>query len=123
MPAVSVDLYKAAEPWSKFKEVVGIEQCAKPTITLADGKLTFSSETEGATFVYKICASTAAEGEGQTVELPTGYTISVYAKKEGFIDSEAATLTFEAGGLKGDVDGDGNVNAVDLTKLIEILLQ
>jgi hypothetical protein len=123
VPAVSADLYKAAEPWSKFKEVVGIEQCAKPTITLADGKLTFSSETEGATFVYQL----SSNGEGQTVTSPTTYTVSVYAKKEGLMDSKTVTmttpLTFEAGGLKGDVDGDGEVNAVDLTKLIEILLQ
>lgn len=47
----------------------------------------------------------------------------MYAKKEGFIDSETATMPFNISGLKGDVDGDGNVNAVDLTKLIEILLQ
>ncbi len=121
VPAGSVELYKAAEPWSKFKGVLALEQCAKPTITLADGKLTFSSETEGVTFVYELATTSAIGGEGQTVELPTA--ISVYAKKDGFIDSETATMPFNISGLKGDVDGDGEVNAVDLTKLIEILLQ
>ena len=121
VPAGSVELYKAAEPWSQFKKVLGMEQCAKPTITLADGRLTFSCETEGVTFVYELATTSATGGEGQTVDLPTA--ISVYAKKDGFIDSETATMPFNISGLKGDVDGDGNVNAVDLTKLIEILLQ
>ena len=121
VPAGSVEQYKAAEPWSQFKKVLGMEQCAKPTITLADGRLTFSCETEGVTFVYELATTSATGGEGQTVELPSA--VSVYAKKEGYVDSEAATLTFNISGSKGDVDGDGNVNAVDLTKLIEILLQ
>jgi hypothetical protein len=121
VPAGSVELYKAAEPWSQFNKVLGMEQCAKPTITLADGRLTFSCETEGVTFVYELATTSATGGEGQTVELPSA--VSVYAKKEGYVDSETATLTFNISGSKGDVDGDGNVNAVDLTKLIEILLQ
>ena len=29
----------------------------------------------------------------------------MYAKKEGFIDSETATMPFNISGLKGDVDG------------------
>ena len=120
VPAGSVEQYKAAEPWSQFKKVLGMEQCAKPTITLADGRLTFSCETEGTTFVYWL----SSYGESQTVTSPTMYFVSVYAKKEGFLDSETVTMTTPLTfGSKGDVDGDGNVNAVDLTKLIEILLQ
>ena len=120
VPADLVEQYEYEEPWSWFNQVVEWEQCAKPTITLADGKLTFSSETEGATFVYQL----SSYGEGQTMTSPTMYFVSVYAKKEGLMDSETVTMTTPLTfGPKGDVDGDGDVNAVDLTKLIEILLQ
>ena len=128
VPDGSVALYQTTSPWSKFKEIkplsgVELEQCAKPTITTKDGKLSFSSETEGATFVYHLTTPSSADGEGQTMELPTTYTLSVYAKKEGFKNSETVTKTFDVRGMKGDVDGDGNVDATDITKLIDILLK
>ena len=128
VPDASVGLYQTTSPWSNFKEIkplsgTELEQCAKPTITMADGKLLFSSETEGATFVYHLTTPSDVDGEGQTMELPTSYTLSVYAKKEGYKNSETVTTTFDICGLKGDVDGNNTVDAADLTKLIEILLK
>lgn len=129
VPEESVGLYQTTSPWSKFKEVkplsgTELEQVAKPTITLKDGKLSFSCETDGVTFVSHLTApAITADSESPVIDLPTTYTITVYAKKEGMKNSETATMTFDVRGLKGDVDGDGYVNAVDLTKLIEILLE
>ena len=128
VPDESISLYQTTSPWSKFKEIkplsgAELEQCAKPTITMTDGILSFSCDTEGATFVYHLTTPSSADGEGQTMGLPTTYTLSVYAKKEGYKNSETVTTTFDIRGLKGDVDGNNTVDATDLTKLIDILLK
>ena len=50
VPAASVNLYKAVEPWKSFKSIVGIEtetpKCELPTISYEDGKLRFGCSTE-----------------------------------------------------------------------------
>ena len=46
VPASSVEKYKTAERWKDFGKIEGLK-CAKPTIASANGKLTFSCETEG----------------------------------------------------------------------------
>ena len=122
VPEESIGLYQSTSPWSNFTDIRAIEQCTKPTVTLKDGKLSFSSETEGATFIYSLSTPAAANGEGQTVALSTTYAITVYAKKEGMKNSEIVTKTFDVRGLKGDINEDGNIDAVDITKLVEIVI-
>ena len=127
VPATSVKKYKAAMPWSEFSEIVPLEEleaCSVPIIAFKDGKVTFSCETEGVEFVYEITNADIQNGSDSEVSLGTTYHISVYAKKEGYLDSETATmeLNIAQAGKEGDVNNDGEVNAVDLTKLIEILL-
>ena len=57
VPDASIDSYKATAPWSSFGKIVGlsgeeleVEKCAIPVVTYAEGKLSFSCETEGAEF-------------------------------------------------------------------------
>ena len=123
VPKGSKDAYEAANYWKEFKEIREMEQCAKPTITMKDGELSFNCETEGVTFVYSLSTPSSPVGKGQTLAIPTTYTISVYAMKDFYVESEVATMEFDVRGLKGDVDRNGIVNAVDLTELIEILLK
>ena len=99
------------------------EKCAKPTIKYVGGKLKFECETEGVEFISHFSTPAGADNNTSEVEIPTTYTVSVYAKKDGYLDSETVTADIDVRGLKGDVDGDGEVNIADLTKLIEILLQ
>ena len=47
VPEESIGLYQSTSPWSNFTDIRAIEQCTKPTVTLKDGKLSFSSETGG----------------------------------------------------------------------------
>ena len=125
VPAASVGLYQSTSPWNKFTNTKPLGQCAKPTITMADGKLSFSCDTEGATFVYHLTTPSAVDGEGLTMELPTVCTVSVYAKKVSCLKSETATMELNLArvGKEGDVNHDNEVNAVDLTTLIDILLE
>ena len=101
-------------------------QCATPTISIVNGKLKFDCQTEGVTYNYTVIESTVLSGNTSEVALPTiaTYTVSVYATKEGYERSETVTKNIELSvGMKGDVDGNGDVDATDLTRLIDILLR
>ncbi len=106
VPAGTVDMYKATEPWSNFKyiEEVGESgdtseeptQCATPSISYADGKLVFTCETDGAEYHYTVTSEdfrTNAYSQGGTVELTAAYNISVYASADGCTNSDEATAT------------------------------
>ena len=72
------------------------EQCAVPTISYADGKLTFASSTPNAEYHYTIAdtdmASDAYSQDG-VVKLSAAYNISAYATADGYIASDKATAT------------------------------
>ena len=72
------------------------EQCAVPTISYADGKLTFASSTPNAEYHYTITdtdmASDAYSKDG-VVKLSAAYNISAYATADGYKPSDKATAT------------------------------
>mgnify|MGYP001039694766 FL=1 len=72
------------------------EQCAVPTISYADGKLTFASSTPNAEYHYTITdtdmASDAYSQDG-IVKLSAAYNISAYATADGYKASDKATAT------------------------------
>ena len=126
VPATAVKAYSEASPWSGFNSIAPIEvlePCATPTIAFKNGKVMFSCETEGVDFVYEITNADVQNGSGAEVSLGTTYHISVYATKEGYENSEIATADIDARGIVGDLSGDGNVDATDLTRLIDIILK
>lgn len=125
VPEASLEKYKAAAPWKNFKEVVGIagpKKCATPTITFADGKVKFACETEGVTFKYEIKNADNFEGEGDEIEMGGVYNVSVYATKDDYIDSDKATTQIKLSTIKGDINGDGKVNAADHVELSNIIM-
>ena len=69
------------------------EPCAKPTIRYKNGVLSFECKTEGAEFVYEIYDDDIKTGNGSTVDLSVTYTITVFATRESYKDSEIATAT------------------------------
>ena len=98
VPDASVENYKKTSPWSGFGIIVGLEgveipKCATPTIYYSNGKLSYKSETEGATFNYMITDTDIQSGSGNEVQLTVTYHISVYASKEGYQDSDVAEAT------------------------------
>jgi hypothetical protein len=123
VPAVSQTAYKETAPWSEFKEVVAIkpdlpvdaEQCATPTISYKNGKLSFASATEGVEYLYQITDNDIKSGAGAEVSLDATYHISVYATKEGYKDSETATATLcwidQKPATEGITDGIANIPA------------
>ena len=100
-----------------------IIKCATPTISYANGKLTFNCETEGA-----ICHSTITDTDiksytGNEVDLTVTYYISVYATKEDFEDSEVATGTLCWIDQQPSTEGIVNEDAVTEVKALPVLIQ
>ncbi len=131
VPASAIEAYKTIEPWSKFGTIVTLdgeepvvpepEQCAKPNITFANGKVRFDCETENVKFVPTVTCEPSQTLNGNELELGTTFTISVYAKRSGYEDSEVATATINLASI-GDVNGDGQITIADVTSLVNIIL-
>ena len=126
VPVGTIDKYKATEGWKDFvfiEEMAGEkEKCATPTIAFQDGKLSFSCETEGVTYSCRVTPPASFETEGNDISLPVKYTVSVYAKKDGYENSETVTKEIELGGTLGDVNGDGVVDISDYVGVANIIL-
>ena len=132
VPATSVNAYKAAEPWKNFKRIVALngstpepQKCATPTISYIDGEIVFGCATEDVEYVSEIKASDANKYYDQKIVLTNKYIVSVYATKTGYEDSEVATaeISIEGSGLKGDVNGDGEVGIGDIITITNIMAE
>ena len=92
----SYNAYKAAMPWKNFKNMLGDipAPCAVPVISYVEGKLVFTSETEGVKFNSSItCEDIANREDCSEIDLCVTYLVSVYATKEGYTPSETVTAT------------------------------
>ncbi len=128
VPAASLEAYKAATPWSGFKNIVPIdgetpivEKCATPTITYANGKVRFACETEGVEYVPTVTCTPDKLQNGNELAIGGTFTVSVYAVKEGYENSDTATTTINMSQM-GDVNADGELNAADITAVVNAIL-
>lgn len=132
VPAGTIDKYKATEGWKDFvfieEENGGGEtppetkKCEKPTISYSNGKLTFSCATEDVTYQYNITASDVKSGAGNDIDITPKYTITVYATKADYVDSDTATAEFTATGKVGDVNNDNQVTVADAVIIIDMIM-
>ena len=102
VPEGYVDAYRNAEQWKEFFFVEGgdggietpeIGKCATPTISYANGELTFNCATEGVEYKSSITDSDIKDYVTSSIALTVTYHISVYATKNGYEDSDVATAT------------------------------
>lgn len=131
VPSSSIETYQATSPWAAFNEIKpiidgeSIPQCAKPTISIVDGLLNFTSETEGVTFNANYNFSgTNVNSVGNQLKLSTTTTchVSVYATKEDYRDSDIATVEVELSvGKSGDTNQDGVVSIADAVNVVNII--
>ncbi|MBR5062390.1 MAG: leucine-rich repeat protein [Prevotella sp.] len=124
VPASAIEDYKDTAPWNNFANIVAIPKCATPTITYENGKLSYTCDTEGVTFITHIAPSDGGMFATSEVSLSLAYTVSVYASKMGYENSDAATMTIQLSNaaIRGDVNGDGKVNITDATEVVGIIL-
>ena len=101
-----VDAYKKATAWKDFPYIYKIkeggdqpsdkQQCEKPIISFANGKLLFSDATKGAEYHYTLnCADVKTNEaiDNGIVDLAASYDIEVYATADGYRASDNATAT------------------------------
>ena len=98
VPASALNAYKTTAPWSSFGTIkiienVTLEKCATPTISYADGKVVFACDTEGAIIKSNFKDNNASNYSKSEVSFIPTYTITAYATKENYEDSDVATLT------------------------------
>ena len=98
VPENAIEEYKDTEPWCQFGTIktienVTLEKCATPTIGYADGKVVFACDTEGATVKSSIKENITGDYRDMEVAFVPTYTITAYATKEHYEDSDVATLT------------------------------
>ena len=139
VPAGTIEKYKATGGWKDFvfiEEGPGgdVQKCATPTIAYNKGTLEFACETEGVEFVAEARNNSDVQsGNASTMSLqPPVTTIIVYAKKDGYTNSDTATATiswqngqpvFE--GFSNviidsvyDLNGDGKISTADIQVII-----
>jgi hypothetical protein len=123
VPSTAVATYQADPYWGQFKEVLPLpNKCATPSITLVDGKVSCTCDTEDVTFKTTI----SRELTGNDVLVNGTYTIRVVASREGYEDSDpvdyTVDMTEETVTMEGDVNGDGVVNAADAVRVANIIM-
>ena len=128
VPEVAYEDYRTTEPWSNFgtiKVIDGetpiVEKCATPTITYANGKVRFACETEGVEYVPTVTCSPNQLQNGNELAIGGTFTVNVYAVKEGYDNSDTATMTINMSQM-GDVNADGELNAADITAVVNAIL-
>ena len=132
VPAESVNTYKTTSPWSSFGTIVATdgstplppvpEKCATPTINVNGDRVSFSCATEGASFVYDVKPTCQQNGVGGDLRLISAFTVSVYATKSGYDNSNVATKDIVVNTKKGDVNDDGKVTITDAVSVVNIIL-
>lgn len=138
VPDASVASYKNTAPWNGFGSIVGLNgeslpKCATPTINYENGKISFACDTEGVTFFSELTNVDANKYYFDEISVSGKYIVKVYATKEGYQDSDTATLEFQVSssgepggtteeGKKGDLNGDNEVNAADMVTLVNIIM-
>jgi hypothetical protein len=119
-------------PFGTIPQSIEIEdvvhgKCASPTISVENGKVLFSCDTEGVIFHYTITSLGSMSGKGNSVELQNNYIVSVFAAKDGYDNSDTVTeevklVSATVGFIGGDVNNDGKVNTADIIAIVNKML-
>lgn len=121
-------LYGAVYLYTRaFTELPGTLKCANPEISYANGKIEFSCETKDVQYVSEVTVSDAKKYYDSSITLSQTYKVSVYATKQGYVNSDVITREIVITGngqaiVVGDVDGNGKVNVADHVKLSNIII-
>lgn len=118
--------YLTVAPWSELNVKTfsgsGPEKCASPVISYKNDILSFTSETPDAVFHYSIASADAQKNTSSSLNVSGKLLVRVYASKSGYEDSNIVESEIDIRGIKGDLNGDGEVNVADHVTLLDIIL-
>ena len=134
VPKGSLTSYQQAEQWKEFffinegngeepPVIPDPEKCATPTISYVNGKLVFDSETEDVVFHSSITDTDIASYLNKEISLSATYTITVYATKAGYENSNVATATLCWIDQQPSTEGIVDEDAVNEIKALPVLIQ
>jgi hypothetical protein len=119
-------------PWQHFGNVekmqnTTLEKCAKPTISYANGTVSFACETPDVEYKSTVEYVETEFSNASNFPAPSKFRVKVMAVKSGYESSDVVEKEFDlpsyvgvktTGNYKeGDVNKDGNVNVADHVKL------
>ena len=93
VPVNALENYKNTIPWSGFGSIKSFEKCATPKISYEEGEVVITCDTEGAEFKTNVTVDNAHEYEESRFDLTATYTITTYAAKAKYDNSDIASLT------------------------------
>ena len=98
VPSGCVERYSLSPSWKEFEFILEMSElnnkkCEKPTVSYENNELVFYSETEDVSFVSTISDTDIKTYSSNKIVLSATYNITVYAKRNGYEDSEIATAT------------------------------
>lgn len=125
VPVILLNEYKATAPWSsfgKYETIAGEEflgKCSTPTISYVDGRVVLTCATEGATIKSNTLVNGAGDRTESEFELIPTYTITVYATKTQYEDSDVISATLCWIPCAGNHEGEGIINIPSKPVLIK----
>lgn len=110
-----------------YEIVVTQPVCATPVLTYTGGKVTCTCETEGVkyAYTYSLMEGSGESTDGEIIVSPVLVRIDVKATREGYTDSEAASIEIDLmqqARLQGDINNDGALTIADVTTLVNMIL-
>lgn len=138
VPKGCVSTYQQADQWKEFFFIEGedgevppvipdpepdVKKCTTPTISYANGQLKFESETEGVEFKSSIRDTDINDYTASFINLTATYTITVYATKEDYENSDTATATLCWIDVEPATEGLTDEDSVAEVKTLPVLIQ
>ena len=90
---ITASLYGVTAQCELTVERLILGTCSAPTISYKDGKVVFACDTEGATVKSNFIENIAGSYNDMEVAFIPTYTLTAYATKEEYEDSDVATFT------------------------------
>ena len=103
VPVGSLETYKTADTWKNFWDIreegttetpeEDVKKCAIPVITYNNSGLDITTKTDGAEIHTNITCNDANSYNSSRIDLSATYSITTYATKSGYLNSDTATAT------------------------------
>ena len=128
VPQGSLSTYQSSDVWKNFWDIreesttetpeEEVKKCATPVITYNDNGLDITTETDGAEIHTDITCSDANSYNGDRIDLSATYSITTYATKSGYLNSETVTATLCWIAVSGDSENNSIIKVEAMPVLI-----